>query len=178
MAPPIKPDIEFFVLTKLPMAVCPFCDSEMDWPTDIVWSGSAHQDWVDFNSRSSSPARLQLGTDIDEETGFVSRVRLEDAIYGCLRRSRLGHNPWPLVAGRSAPAPGGAAAIVLLVALAVALGVAVSAQERALRQGSARAADAFDLSIGAPGSETQLVLSTVYLQPAAIDLIDGRILAD
>jgi putative ABC transport system permease protein len=69
-------------------------------------------------------------------------------------------------------------AIVLLVALAVGLGVAVSAQERALRQGSARAAEAFDLLIGAPGSETQLVLSTVYLQPASIDLIDGKLLAE
>jgi putative ABC transport system permease protein len=67
---------------------------------------------------------------------------------------------------------------VLLMAVAVALGVAISAQERILREGSARAADASDLLIGAPGSETQLVLSTVYLQAAAIDLVDGRHLAE
>ena len=36
MAPPLKADAAFFVLTKLPMAVCPFCDSELNWPTDIV----------------------------------------------------------------------------------------------------------------------------------------------
>jgi putative ABC transport system permease protein len=72
----------------------------------------------------------------------------------------------------------GAIAVLLLVALAVGLGVAVSMQERALRQGSARAADPFDLLIGAPGSEAQLVLTSVYLQPAAPDLIDGRILAE
>ena len=36
MAPPLKADAAFFVLTKLPMAVCPFCDSELDWPNDIV----------------------------------------------------------------------------------------------------------------------------------------------
>jgi putative ABC transport system permease protein len=70
----------------------------------------------------------------------------------------------------------GALAITLLVALSVGLGVAVSAQERALREGSARAADAFDLLIGARGSEVQLVLSTIYLQPAAIELIPGRLL--
>jgi putative ABC transport system permease protein len=70
------------------------------------------------------------------------------------------------------------AAVVLLVALAVALGVEISAQERALRQGSAKAADAFDLLIGAPGSETQLVLTSIYLEPSAIDLIDGRHLID
>lgn len=87
-------------------------------------------------------------------------------------------NPWPLAWADLRRNRPGSAAIVLLVALAVALGVAVSAQERALRQGSANAADAFDILIGAPGSETQLVLSTVYLQPAAINLIDGRHLGD
>lgn len=66
--------------------------------------------------------------------------------------------------------------IVLLVALATALGVAVTLQERALRLGSARAADKFDLIIGAPGSETQLVLSSVFLQPAALPLMSGEVL--
>jgi putative ABC transport system permease protein len=87
-------------------------------------------------------------------------------------------NPWPFVVADFRRSRGGVVAVVLLMAVAVALGVAISAQERALRQGSARAADAFDLLIGAPGSETQLVLSTVYLQPAAIDLVDGRHLAE
>ncbi|WP_323718059.1 FtsX-like permease family protein [Paracoccus aminovorans] len=72
----------------------------------------------------------------------------------------------------------GALVIVLLIALAVALGVGVTLQERALRLGSARAADAFDLVIGAPGSETQLALSTVFLQPAALPLMRGALLAD
>lgn len=87
-------------------------------------------------------------------------------------------NPWPLVMADLRQHRVGAVAIVLLVALAVALGVAVSAQDRALRQGSARAADKFDLIVGAPGSETQLVLSTVYLQPASIKLLDPAVLAD
>lgn len=71
----------------------------------------------------------------------------------------------------------GALVIVALVALAVALGVAVTLQERALRLGSARAADKFELVIGAPGSETQLVLSAVFLQPAALPLVGGDVLA-
>ncbi len=66
--------------------------------------------------------------------------------------------------------------IMLLVALATALGVAVTLQERALRLGSARAADKFDLIVGAPGSETQLVLSSVFLQPAALPLMSGDVL--
>ncbi|MDQ0509181.1 ABC transporter permease [Ancylobacter amanitiformis] len=71
----------------------------------------------------------------------------------------------------------GALAILLLVALATALGVVVTLQERALRLGSARAADAFDLVVGAPGSETQLVLSSVFLQAAPLPLLPGTVLA-
>jgi len=72
----------------------------------------------------------------------------------------------------------GSLVVILLVALATALGVAVTLQERALRLGSARAADRFDLVVGAPGSETQLVLSSVFLQAAPLPLIPGKILAD
>ena len=56
------------------------------------------------------------------------------------------------------------AAVILIIALATALGVAVSLSERGLRLGSARAAQAFDLVVGAPGSETQLVLSSTFLE--------------
>jgi putative ABC transport system permease protein len=70
----------------------------------------------------------------------------------------------------------GALAVVLLVALATALGVAVTLQERAMRLGSARAADRFDLVIGAAGSEAQLVLSSVFLQPSPLPLMPGSVL--
>ena len=70
----------------------------------------------------------------------------------------------------------GSAVIVLIVALAVALGVTVTLQERALRLGSARAADKFDLVIGAAGSENQLVLSSVFLQASPLPLMDGAVL--
>jgi hypothetical protein len=82
MAPPLKPDAAFFVLTKRPMAVCPFCDNELDWPQDIVLVRLASpQDWVDFNLPIRVAGTLSLGTEIDPETGFVSRVRLLDASY-------------------------------------------------------------------------------------------------
>ena len=80
-------------------------------------------------------------------------------------------NPLPLVFAELRRSWPGALALLLVVAVAVALGVAVTAQERALRQGSARAADDFDLLIGAPGSEAQLVLSAVYLQEGALPLM-------
>jgi len=71
----------------------------------------------------------------------------------------------------------GVLAITLIVALATALGVVVTLQERALRLGSARAAAPFDIIVGAPGSETQLVLSAVFLQPAPLSLLPGSVLA-
>lgn len=70
----------------------------------------------------------------------------------------------------------GSVVVVLLVALATALGVAVTLQERSLRLGSARAADKFDLVVGAAGSETQLVLSSVFLQAAPLPLVSGEVL--
>ncbi len=65
----------------------------------------------------------------------------------------------------------GALILALLIALATALGVSVTLQERALRLGSARAAAAFDLVVGAAGSETQLILSSIFLQPAPLQLL-------
>lgn len=85
-------------------------------------------------------------------------------------------NPFPMVLADLRALRWTAPAIVLLVALAIATGVAIGAQERALRHGSATAANDFDLIIGAPGSQTQLLMSAVYLQPDALPLIDGRLL--
>lgn len=65
----------------------------------------------------------------------------------------------------------------VIVALAVALGIAVSAQERALRTGSARAADKFDLIVAAPGSHNDVLFSTVYLDPTSVELLDPAITA-
>ncbi|ENN86502.1 putative transmembrane transporter component [Rhizobium freirei PRF 81] len=70
----------------------------------------------------------------------------------------------------------GALAVVVLIALSVALSVTVTLQERAVRLGSARAAEKFDLLVGAAGSETQLALSAVFLQPAPLPLMEGAVL--
>jgi putative ABC transport system permease protein len=85
-------------------------------------------------------------------------------------------NPFPMILADLRALRWTAAAIVALVALAVAVGVAIGAQERALRRSSAAAAEDFDLLIGAPGSQTQLLMSTIYLQPDAVPLMDGRLL--
>ena len=36
MAPPLKSESRFFVLTRDPVSVCPFCSSDAEWPVDIV----------------------------------------------------------------------------------------------------------------------------------------------
>jgi putative ABC transport system permease protein len=85
-------------------------------------------------------------------------------------------NPWPVVVADLRALRWVAWAAPVLIAIAVAIGIAISAQETALRRSTAQAADDFDLLIGAPGSHTQLVLTTIYLQPDALPLIDGAIL--
>ena len=80
-------------------------------------------------------------------------------------------NPLPIVWANLRRNPFTTVLFVGVVALAVALGIALSAQERALRQGSARAADRFDLIVAAPGSPTDVLLSVVYLDPTAVELL-------
>lgn len=80
MAPPLKPDAAFFVLTRRPMAVCPFCDNEADWPRDIVLVKMNDTiEWLSPSTTIEVTGTLSLGTEVDEETGFVSRVRVVDA---------------------------------------------------------------------------------------------------
>ncbi len=86
-------------------------------------------------------------------------------------------NPFPIVIALFHRNRATVLLFVCLVAVAVALGVAISAQERALRQGSARAADRFDLIVGAPGSQTELLMNIVYLQPSAVELLKPEIVA-
>ena len=86
-------------------------------------------------------------------------------------------NPLPLVIATLRRHRGAFAFFVLLIAGAVALGVAISASERALRQGSARAADKFDLIVAAPGSRTDVVLTAIYLKPGTVPLMDGAAVA-
>ncbi len=82
MAPPLKAESHFFVLTKKPMAVCPFCGTDADWPDDIVAIYTKRLiDVVPFNSQIVVSGILELGSFTDEDTGFVSRVRLVDASY-------------------------------------------------------------------------------------------------
>ncbi len=83
MAPPLKADARFFVLTKMPMAVCPFCEPDADWPADILPAHTKRKvKIIPFNLRISATGIFRIGRHIDENTGFYSLIRLTDATYG------------------------------------------------------------------------------------------------
>jgi hypothetical protein len=80
MAPPLKPTLSFFVLTRIPMSICPFCSSDAGWPYDIV---AVRLDRMKnpvtalpFDRPIRVEGRLELGSETDPETGFVSLVRI------------------------------------------------------------------------------------------------------
>jgi hypothetical protein len=82
MAPPLKPEVDFFVLASEPLATCPFCDEGAAWPEDIVLvmlhgPRSAQA----YNRPILVSGILDIGTQTDEKTGFVSRVRLQDGKF-------------------------------------------------------------------------------------------------
>ncbi|GFE64953.1 hypothetical protein [Litoreibacter roseus] len=82
MAPPLKADANFFVLTKMPMSVCPFCETEAEWPDDILAVHIKRRlKMMPYNVRIEASGVLELGAETDTRTGFVSRVRLTEARY-------------------------------------------------------------------------------------------------
>lgn len=82
MAPPLKADARFFVLTKRPMSVCPFCETSAEWPDDILGVYVKRRlRVVPFNVRITTRGVLELGDFRDPDTGFLSRVRIADALY-------------------------------------------------------------------------------------------------
>src|SRR5215475_4842564 len=81
MAPPLKAEATFFVLSAQPVSICPFCQSDADWPADIVVVYPRASGWR-FRA-GSEPVEvagvLELGAEVDRDTGFVSQVRLRAA---------------------------------------------------------------------------------------------------
>jgi hypothetical protein len=82
MAPPLKPEADFFVLTKEPVALCPFCQSDADWPTDILVvylrsdaAFTSNTDRIEVNGT------LEVGSKTDGKTGFVSLLRIVNARF-------------------------------------------------------------------------------------------------
>jgi plasmid replication initiation protein len=75
MAPPLKPMLDFFVLTEVRLAYCPFCSSAAEWPDDIavVYTPSP--------MRATERAimvegTIETGSKVDAQTGMLSLVRI------------------------------------------------------------------------------------------------------
>lgn len=85
MAPPLKAEADFFVLTREPVALCPFCSSDADWPDSIlVVFLRASQSFVQNNAVIEVRGILEIGSHRDDKTGFVSQLRLRDARFRTL----------------------------------------------------------------------------------------------
>ncbi|MGE0237894.1 MAG: hypothetical protein AB7F09_16385 [Parvibaculaceae bacterium] len=82
MAPPLKAEAKFFVLTEIPMALCPFCSSDADWPDNIVVVYlDEKQTFVQANAPIEVEGTLEHDSWTDSETGFVSLLRLRHAQF-------------------------------------------------------------------------------------------------
>jgi hypothetical protein len=81
LAPPLKAEAAFFVLSQRPVSVCPFCQSDADWPMDIVvvYPGSKSVTYRSGSTPVEVSGVLELGAKLDPATGFLSQVRLVDA---------------------------------------------------------------------------------------------------
>ncbi|MGF9565196.1 hypothetical protein [Neorhizobium sp. JUb45] len=83
MAPPLKAEAQFFVLTEIPMSICPFCSTDSDWPDNIVvvYLGEK-QTFTQPSQTIEVRGKLETGSWTDPETGFVSLLRIRQAEYG------------------------------------------------------------------------------------------------
>lgn len=82
MAPPLKAESNFFVLTEVPLSLCPFCSSDADWPDDIVVIYlDRSQTFEQANGLIEVSGILEVGSWTDPDTGFVSLLRIVGAEF-------------------------------------------------------------------------------------------------
>lgn len=76
IAPPLKPKLDFFVLTQIRLAFCPFCSTDADWPAQMALVYLEEAEILDLTLPVRVRGRLEVGSSLDAETGMVSLVRL------------------------------------------------------------------------------------------------------
>lgn len=73
------------MLTREPVSLCPFCSSDADWPDNILVVYLAkRQPFVQNNAIIEVRGVLEVGSHMDDATGFVSQLRLRDATFRTL----------------------------------------------------------------------------------------------
>jgi hypothetical protein len=76
MAPPLKAELDWFVLTRIRLEYCPFCSTAADWPDDIAVVYLANSSIRPTERPMRLQGRLEVGPSIDPETGMLSLVRI------------------------------------------------------------------------------------------------------
>ena len=76
MAPPLKAELDWFVLTRIQLAYCPFCSTAADWPDDIALVYLQDSAIRPTEKPLRLRGRLEVGPAVDPETGMVSLVRI------------------------------------------------------------------------------------------------------
>jgi len=76
MAPPLKPELDYFVLTRIRLQFCPFCSTAADWPDDIALVYLPEETTTATEYPVRVIGRIEVGTAVDVETGMVSLVRI------------------------------------------------------------------------------------------------------
>jgi hypothetical protein len=76
MAPPLKAELDWFVLTRIQLAYCPFCSTAADWPDDIALVYLADSTIRPTERPMRIFGTLEVGPSIDPETGMLSLVRI------------------------------------------------------------------------------------------------------
>ncbi|MGB0659998.1 MAG: ABC transporter permease [Mangrovicoccus sp.] len=120
---------------------------------------------------------IWLGLPADAQDALILLAWLAPALLIGLVTLR-GYRPWSLLAGIFRRHLWVSLTFLALIAISVAVGTGLIAQERGLRRGTALAAEKFDLVVAAPGSEITVMLAAVYLQPSDVALIDGETYAE
>lgn len=76
VAPPLKPRLDWFVLTRMQLSFCPFCSQDTEWPADIALIYLDQEDIVTYPYPVRITGQLEVGSNVDAETGMVSLVRI------------------------------------------------------------------------------------------------------
>lgn len=76
MAPPLKAELDWFVLTRIRLEFCPFCSTAASWPDDIALVYLMDGAMLVTTTPLRIEGRLEVGAAVDPETGMVSIVRI------------------------------------------------------------------------------------------------------
>lgn len=76
MAPPLKAELDWFVLTRIRLEFCPFCSTAASWPDDIALIYLTDGAIPVTTAPLRLEGRLEVGSSVDPETGMVSIVRI------------------------------------------------------------------------------------------------------